>query len=436
MILKDKEDSTSSFFVEFVRTVFFPKLLKDSDTQTRAWLMFWTCVVSGGALFLILLLAGSLGFQGTPFTFIALGHSCVIVCVFSLRFSTTMTYPSLSIGIISTLQLIQATYWSGGVNSSVVYAYPILPVFLVYISGIRVAMMSGLLLFSGLIAFAMVDIDPISIHPLIKLLILFWVLFTGVFIAGFAHYREKQSRKEIIAQVEKQEIMEERIQMLIEEQTLFWSNISHELRNNITILYSFSELLQLENPRGKQKKYIENMLNTCTHIQYLLDQTMLLAQLDSNNLRLEKQQFSLNALLLALQQKFSIHAKNRNLDLIMEIETTSDSLFTDEYRLGQVLNNLLSNAIKFTNSGSVSLRVHEQKDVFVFSIIDTGVGIPHNDIQNIFEPYFRRNNRRTQGMGLGLSIVKKILSLFDSELVVESNLAQGSTFTFEIPKSK
>ena len=105
--------------------------------------MFWTCVISGGVLLLIIFVSSTFGFQGLPFVMTVIGHTCVILCVFSMRFSVSMTVPSLLIGIVSTLQLMQSAYWTGGLDSSVVFAYPILPIFLVYLSGIFVAVVSG-----------------------------------------------------------------------------------------------------------------------------------------------------------------------------------------------------------------------------------------------------------------------------------------------------
>ena len=419
-----------SFFLAKIQNIFFPHLSNDPDTLSRAWLMFWTCIISGGVLLLIIFVSSTFGFQGLPFTLTVVGHTCVILCVFSLRFVSKMTIPSLLIGVVSTLQLMQAAYWTGGLDSGVIFAYPILPVFLVYLSGIFVAVMSGIMLVCALVAFVFIETSSLQIDPLVDLMVLIWVLCTGIFIAGFAHYRETQARKRILSQVEKQHEMQKKIQVLMDENTVFWSNISHELRNNITILFSFSELLKFENPVGKQQKYIENMLQTCTHIQSLLDRTMILTHLNSGEMVIEQKSFSLNALLLSLQQKFSILAKEKNISLSMEIETQTDSILSDEHRLEQVLNNLLSNALKFTHQGSIFLRVEEQSDRLIFSVQDTGIGISIEDQKHIFEPYYRLHKRKTQGMGLGLSIVKKILESLDSELHVESIPSQGSKFTF------
>ena len=419
-----------SFFLAKIQSVFFPHLPSDPDILSRAWLMFWTCVISGGILLLIIFVSSTFGFTGLPFTMTVVGHTCVILCVFSLRFTSDMRVPSLLIGVVSTFQLMQASYWTGGLESSVVFAYPILPVFLVYISGISVAILSGVLLICTLVSFTFIEIRVLEISPFVDLMVLIWVLCTGVFIAGFAHYRETNSRKRITTQVEKQQEMQKKIEVLVEEHTVFWSNISHELRNNITILFSFSELLKLENPTGKQHKYTENMLQTCTHIQALLDRTMILTHLNSDAMRLERKDFSLNALLLSLQQKFSIQANEKNISLIMEIETQTDSIYSDEHRLEQVLSNLLSNAIKFTHQGSIFLRVEEQQGMLKFSVQDTGIGIPIDEQEAIFEPYHRLHKRKTQGMGLGLSIVKITLERLGSELVVESRPKEGAKFSF------
>ena len=419
-----------SFFLTKIQRVFFPHIPNDPDMLSRAWLMFWTCIISGGILLLIIFVSNTLGFNGLPFTMTIIGHTCVILCVFSLRFTSDMTVPSLLIGIVCTLQLMQATYWTGGLESSVIFAYPILPVFLVYISGIFMAAISGFLLVCTLVVFLFVETSILEVSPFVDLLILIWVLCTGVFIAGFAHYRETQARKRSIYQIEKQHEMQKKIESLMENHTTFWSNISHELRNNITILFSFSELLTLENHTGKQQKYTENMLQTCTHIQALLDRTMLFTKLNSGDMKPERKNFSLNALLLSLQQKFSIQANEKNLSLIMEIETQADSIFSDEHRLEQVLANLLSNAIKFTNQGSIVLHVEEREEDLIFSVQDTGVGIPVEEQKNIFEPYYRLNQRKTQGMGLGLSIVQKTLESLNSELLVDSRPLHGSKFSF------
>jgi signal transduction histidine kinase len=301
---------------------------------------------------------------------------------------------------------------------------------LVYIGGIRVATLSGCMLVGTLVSFTHYKTSAIELSPFIELMVIIWALFTGIFIAGFAHYRETLSRNTILSQVQKQKEMQAKIQGIVKENSLFWSNISHELRNNITILFSFSELLDLEKPQGKQKRYLEHMLHTCTHVQSLLDQTMLLAQVNSGTLILQKKYFSLNALLLSLQQKFFVQAKEKKINFILDINIKHDSIYADEHRFHQVLTNLLSNAIKFTHSGSVSLSVQEQEDEVIFSVIDTGIGIPTEDQDSIFEPYHRINKRATNGMGLGLSIVKNILESMNTELIICSSPQEGTKCTF------
>lgn len=425
---------SSLLFSQKIKRFWFPHLPNDWETSSQASLIFWTCLVSGCAVIPIILFAiNSSREQLEPLFWILLGHSGVILSVFSLRFAKSMRVPSFLLGGIGTIQLIQAVYWSGGMQSNVLYSYPIFPVFLVYIGGIRLAAFCGAILTVSLFVFIFhseLVQQILNRNPYIDMAVLIWTLGSAMCIAVFVHVREKIARNLILIEVQKQENMQQDIQKLVEENSLFWSNISHELRNNITILYSFSELLKLDNPHPKQEKYIHHLLDTCGQIQSLLDQTMSLTQLNSRDFTLKEQECSLGGILYSIQQEFTVLANQNALDFVLDIDLESDIVYIDEHRLHQVLINLLSNAIKFTIKGKIILKVHSQKNQVVFSVIDTGIGIAKEEQTKIFEPYRRINKKGVSGMGLGLTIVKKILDQMNSKLCIESAPHEGTTCTF------
>ncbi len=222
----------------------------------------------------------------------------------------------------------------------------------------------------------------------------------------------------------------------------FLSNMSHEIRTPMNAIIGFSELLLSED---LPFQYRENVLSIKQSADFLLD--IINEILDFSKIESGKFTFSQNAFVLddILNNAFNmiqVRAKEKSIEIKLEKEDQlPNHLKGDPVRLNQILINLLTNAVKFTLNGSVTLRVKKaetiENQVFLkFEIEDTGIGIPAEKLQSVFESFrqvHEDHNRQFGGTGLGLAITKKLVELQNGRLFVRSETGAGSTFTFILP---
>jgi signal transduction histidine kinase len=127
---------------------------------------------------------------------------------------------------------------------------------------------------------------------------------------------------------------------------------------------------------------------------------------------------------------------DHGLALTLELPEGTPRIRTDAQKLRQILVNLLSNATKFTERGSITLSAHRARRQMHFCVCDTGIGIPAQHLQQIFEPFWQvdqRANRRVGGTGLGLTVSRRLAQLIGGDLTVESRVGGGTTFTLQLP---
>lgn len=222
----------------------------------------------------------------------------------------------------------------------------------------------------------------------------------------------------------------------------FLSVMSHEIRTPLNAIISLSHIMEIDNKDKTISEYIDALKFSSESLHSLINDVLDYNKIEADKLKIESIEFSLIDMLRNISEIFKFKAKNKGIELRIEIgEHTPDRLLGDPTRLTQIFNNLLSNAIKFTNEGHVTLKVYmagvkDEKAMIHFDVIDTGVGIPSDKIETIFNEFEQASNSTTRefgGTGLGLSITQKLLKLMGSEINVSENGEKGSKFSFEIP---
>ena len=224
----------------------------------------------------------------------------------------------------------------------------------------------------------------------------------------------------------------------------FMANMSHELRTPLNSILLLSRLLT-ENSGNhlpdEQVEYARVIQNSGQGLLQLIDEILDLSRIESGKLPLEHAIVPITDLIDDMRMLFGPIAKDKNLDLhILMEEGTPAQLETDKMRLEQILKNLLSNAFKFTQKGSVTLRVAPsatQKNFIDFSVRDSGIGIPEDKHQLIFEAFQQADGstrRKYGGTGLGLSISRELSKLLGGEITLESKSGEGAEFIVSVPQ--
>lgn len=225
----------------------------------------------------------------------------------------------------------------------------------------------------------------------------------------------------------------------------FLASMSHELRTPLNAILGFSQVMARNSSiTAEQKEYIEIINRSGEHLLGLINDVLSMSKIEAGQITINESRFKLENLLNSIKEMLQLKANSKGLNLIFE--NTCDLpqyIQTDQAKLRQVLINLLGNAIKFTQHGTVTLRVssqaetstpEENKSQLYFEISDTGPGISPSEIPTLFKPFVQTETGRKsmQGTGLGLPISQQFVRIMGGDIAVESQLNQGTTFTFNI----
>jgi len=221
----------------------------------------------------------------------------------------------------------------------------------------------------------------------------------------------------------------------------FLANMSHELRTPLNGILGYAQILKRNDDPAKHQSGLEIIQRSGEHLLTLLNDILDLSKIEAKKLELNPSEFDLAKLLNSIIDIFQLQMHAKDVELVYQpLTALPNVVYGDEKRLRQVLINLLGNAVKFTDRGRVLLNVSNQfcgsehNHKVRFEIVDTGVGIASDKLEDIFLPFQQVGDRARQysGTGLGLPICQKIVEMMGGKLQVESTVNAGSTFWFEI----
>ena len=255
----------------------------------------------------------------------------------------------------------------------------------------------------------------------------------------------KRFENELIEAKSKAERATEKAEESTKLKDAFLSNMSHEIRTPMNAIVGFSDVLSKRKLGDQEKEFVRIIKSAGENLLTIINDILDISKIEAGMMTFEKHIFSVKEIFRSLDVMLMGKAKEKNLELTFICDDNiPDFLLGDNTRLTQIIINLISNAIKFTPEGSVHVyakgtTLTAENTLLEFSITDTGIGIPSDKLEHIFERFRQAESHTTRkygGTGLGLSIAKQLVELQGGTLSVKSRLKEGSVFSFSIPYKK
>lgn len=257
---------------------------------------------------------------------------------------------------------------------------------------------------------------------------------------AFLSARDINERKIREAELEKQKSAAEEANVL---KSQFLANMSHELRTPVNVIFSAIQLFELYLKRNSNMdslnldKHLKAMKQNCNRLLRLINNLIDLTKMEAGFMELKLKNVNIVSIVEDITLSVVEYAKGKNIYVQFDTEIEEKIIALDPDKLERIFLNLLSNAIKFTGkSGNVFVNIYNKETSVVISVKDTGIGIPQDKVDNIFERFIQVENtmvRTNEGSGIGLSIVKSFAEMHGGTINVSSEVGCGSEFTIEFP---
>jgi signal transduction histidine kinase len=259
---------------------------------------------------------------------------------------------------------------------------------------------------------------------------------TGKVIGAFGILFDINERKQILRHLEQAKEKAEESDRL---KSTFLRTLSHEVRTPLNAIVGFSTLLgDTEIDPGQRQEFRDIIFSSTDHLLEIFDDLVEISNIETNSVKIKKEKINLNSKLRKVYDRFSAEAVEKNISLRF-VPALADSevyIFTDGFRLWQILTYLVGNAMKFTKEGQIVFGYTVKDSRLEFYVSDTGIGIPPEQHPMIFTRFYQADSsttRRFEGTGLGLSISKAYIELLGGEIWFTSQPGEGSVFYFTLP---
>jgi len=224
----------------------------------------------------------------------------------------------------------------------------------------------------------------------------------------------------------------------------FVSHVSHELKTPLASITAYSEMLAdgEADDEETRKEFYSVIQNQARRLNRLIEDILNISRIESGLIKVSKEPASLTMLIEEQLQMIKSYAEEKSIEVSGRKPIVFDQVMVDKDMMSQVIVNLLSNAVKYTPAGGsvrIETEVDEISQLATVTVADTGVGIPEDEVEHVFEKFYRVgvNKKQAKGTGLGLNLVKQIVeTVHGGRVFVTSKVAEGSTFGFELPLAK
>jgi PAS domain S-box-containing protein len=247
----------------------------------------------------------------------------------------------------------------------------------------------------------------------------------GTAVANARAYEHEKRRAETLAELDR-------------AKTVFFSNVSHEFRTPLTLLLGpLDDLLQ--DPAAtpaRRHELLEVARRNGLRLQKLVNTLLDFSRIEAGRIKAAYQPTDVCALTAELASNFRSMIEKTGIEFIIDCSSAGETVYLDHEMWEKIVLNLISNAFKFTFAGSITVAVHAKGDHLEFSVSDTGIGIPPNELPYIFQRFHRvegSRGRTFEGTGIGLALVNELVKLHGGSVAVRSQINQGTTFSVSIP---
>jgi signal transduction histidine kinase len=274
----------------------------------------------------------------------------------------------------------------------------------------------------------------------------YFLVFTSIIAVVGTYFTQQLRFREFIARQEldqSRKLLEESNLRLIEldkSKSRFFANISHELRTPLTLIIAPLEALNLQKAEWmdqETRSALQTMTGNAMRLLKLINDLLDLVKLESGRMELKKESLDIGSFLRGLAKSVSGVAKDKRIELAVFVPAQVGTLMMDRDKLEKVILNLVFNALKFTPAGGqVSIKADKERDLLTIKVCDNGMGISEKQLPHIFDRFWQADsasNRKYQGTGIGLSLVKELTELQGGKVSVDSQLNVGTTMTIQIP---
>jgi signal transduction histidine kinase len=417
--------------------ILHPALYEDQTDLLRARLMLIVCL-SPMVIFVPFVIYTYMLAPDRPMVHLVLGvgHLLVTLTPFSLRLFPTTEKPALAFTAVATLQVVVATYLTGGVYSPVLYTFPLLPVLAGFLGRTKgvITCCSVSIMAVWYLAINPPDIEPVITHGMGPATLV-WSIVTAGIVATVGMQLSNRLNVRLLGELDQRILAEKETEQARELKDSFLGYLSHEMRSPLGVIVGSLDLMEQSDERDVHVRQAKAMRSASDGMVRLMDDLLDITALENNRLRLEVEAVSVPILAEELCREFQMNAQSKGLTLRLHSDSELPGIECDRQRLKQVLSNLISNALKYTSAGGVEIGIRSADGFCRLSVSDSGNGIESIMLEKIFEPFYRGASASIPGAGLGLPISQKLLARMGSAINIDSVVGEGTTVWFELPFS-
>lgn len=259
--------------------------------------------------------------------------------------------------------------------------------------------------------------------------------------AEASNHELEQLNRCLQAAMERMNVLAQEAMVSNRAKTHFLNNMSHEIRTPLNAIMGFSELLTQAKLKSPYSEYAQTIQESCLRLLKVINDVLEISRLEADQVEVHPQTCDLSEILESIQLIYGPQLQEKGLSFsIQQSDSLPAEIHTDPVAIRQCLLSLMDNAVKFTQAGQISLNIRvdasEKPEMICFDVTDTGVGIPSDKLQTIFDPFVQSDGASTrnfEGTGLGLAITRKLAKCLGGTVVARNRADVGAVFTLRLP---